>query len=1063
MRRVVVFLSYLIIFLAIVFLYLDYQAGKPILSDSESTIFVIEGGDGLKQIAENLEKEKFIKNKNYFIVYTVFRNLRKNFLPGEYQIEEESSTKEIIDILTNPQIRDKTVTFVEGWDNREIARHLSEQGFFSQEEFLERVENVSFFQEKYSFLKDFNKDEKIKSLEGFIFPDTYRLPLKPTTDDVIFRALNNFGRKINNQLLEEIEKQGRDPYQVLVLASIVEKEVFAKEDRQIVAGIFLKRLTAGMALQADSTINYLTGKSDRQARLRDLEIDSLYNTYKYRGLPPGPICNPSLDSIVATIYFQESPYWFFLNAEDETTIFSKTFEEHKKNRIEYLSDSLEDFSLTTTSSNNNFSKVGELLVKYKNDNQIYKIIVDQEVNLYQIRDEYLANNKNIKIIEPNYLYYRSASLPPLSDYQPQWFLERIGAPTAWNVSGGGNEEIVVAVLDSGVDIDHPDLKESIWINKKEISGNGIDNDGNGYIDDTHGWDFVINSNDPRPKIYPTYTMSGIHHGTVVAGLIAAQGKNDQNVIGLSRNIKIMPIRVLDNKGEGTLEAVIRGIDYAVKNKADIINFSFVGPNPSELLFQAIKRAWDENILIVAAAGNNIEKGGLDLDESFLYPICLDANYKENIILGVTATDKSDHKADFANYSNNCVDIAAPGSRVYSTLFYHPRVSGLNNLYGGYWSGTSVATPLVSATAALIKSINPLVSNREIRNIILETTTPIDHLSGNQSYENKLGVGLLNVEKAVNEMQRRMISAPTFQYIVATPRTGSAPLVGIFRPNGVRNNDFFAFDQRYRIGLNIAAGDINGNMVKEIIVGAGQGGGPQVRIFDSNGGLKGQFFAYDQNLRNGIRVAVGDVTGNKKDEIIVGPETGSLPIRVFDYNGRMISEFYAFDQRFTGGVSLAVGDINGNGIKEIIVGAGQGGGPQVRIFDVNGNVKSQFFAFNEKFRGGINIAAGDLNRNGLSEIVVSIASGGSPYVRVFDSSFHLLSQFLAFQRDFYGGVSLAVGDLNGDWQEEIVVAPHQSGGPQIRVFDLAGSVLGQFFAYDRSFNRGLNLAVVQKLD
>lgn len=1034
MKKTIVFVGYFIIFFSILFLYLDYQAGKPLSKDETSFTFVIEKGQKLKEIGKALEENGLVKDKNIFILYTFLKNLRRNFLPGKYELKKNLSLKEVINILTSPSSQEKKITIIEGWDNNKIAEYLEGFFLFKKEDFLEKTRNVSFFEEKFDFLKD----ERIKSLEGFLFPDTYRLKADSDPEEIIFKMLTNFNKKLDENLRKEIKKRNKTLYEVIILASIIEKEVNRYEDKELVSDIFWRRLKYGIPLQADSTINYITRKNVRQATLGDIKIDSPYNTYKYKGLPPGPICNPGLDSIKAAIFPKENPYWYFLNLEDGTTLYSKTFNEHKAKKIKYLS---------TT------HHIKELLVKYKNDEKVYKLIFDSENEMRKMEKK-LKKDKNIEIVEPNYLF-KATLIPNDPFYNEEWFLDKIGAPMAWDSVGGGSEEVIVALLDSGVDIDHPDLKENIWVNENEIPSDGLDNDGNGYVDDVNGWDFIENKPDPRPRFFPSYTLTGITHGTVVAGLIAAIGQNKEGIIGLAWKVKIMPIRVLNSKGEGSVETVIKGIDYAIKNKAHIINLSFVGQNRSELLFQAIKKAWNLNILIVTAAGNDPKIDGRDLNKEPLYPICLDNNSKDNFILGVTASDEKDEKVPFANYGNSCVDLSAPGTKIFSTLFYYPEKSEFKEYYGGYWSGTSIAVPLVSATAALIKSAYPLATNREIRNIILETVE--------KSQDKRLGRGRVNTHQALVETYRRHVNVPQYRCIVTAPASSLPPLVKVSTPTGVRLVEFYAYHKDFRGGVNLTAGDLNGDRIKEIITGAGRGGGPQVRVFDREGKVIGQFFAYEETFRGGINVAAGDLNNDGIDEIVVAPQTGSLPLRVFNRYGEIISEFYPYDLRFKGGVSLAVGDLDGDGIKEIITGAGPGGGPQVRVFDVFGRAKGQFFAYHETFRGGINVATGDLDGNGLDEIVVAIASKASPYLRIFDRFSYLKAQFLGYDRKFYHGVSLTVEDLDGDRISEIIIVPFAGGGPQVRIFNSAGEIKDQFFIYERSFNKGLRVTTVEKFE
>ena len=234
-------------------------------------------------------------------------------------------------------------------------------------------------------------------------------------------------------------------------------------------------------------------------------------------------------------------------------------------------------------------------------------------------------------------------------YLRQWYLPKIGADSAWTKIRE-TPDITVAVIDSGVDINNPDLKNNIWVNTKEVAGNGLDNDHNGFIGDINGWDFVNNVPDPSPKFDDGWTEAGISHGTMVAGIIGAEGDNSIGVTGVTWKTKIMPLRVLNDRGEGKISSVVRAIDYAVANGADIINLSFVTYNYSDALQGAIARAYKAGVIVVAAAGNDQTNGeGRNTSKSPIYPACMDGTHGENMVIGVAATDALDQKAPFSSY------------------------------------------------------------------------------------------------------------------------------------------------------------------------------------------------------------------------------------------------------------------------------------------------------------------------------------------------------------------------------------------------------------------------------
>jgi len=222
-------------------------------------------------------------------------------------------------------------------------------------------------------------------------------------------------------------------------------------------------------------------------------------------------------------------------------------------------------------------------------------------------------------------------------------------PEAWDVAQGSNT-FVIAVIDTGVDYNHPDLSGNIWANPGEVAGNGLDDDQNGYVDDLRGWDFVDDDNDP---------MDVVGHGTHVAGTIAAVGNNNIGVTGVCWQAKIMPVRALDAFGAGTDADIIAAIGYAVTKGAKVINASFGGPDYSQAQYDALANANSAGVLFVVAAGNE----GANNDTTPSYP----ASYNLPNIISVAATDQNDNLSNFSNYGATSVHVAAPGENIYSTF------------------------------------------------------------------------------------------------------------------------------------------------------------------------------------------------------------------------------------------------------------------------------------------------------------------------------------------------------------------------------------------------------------
>ena len=216
-----------------------------------------------------------------------------------------------------------------------------------------------------------------------------------------------------------------------------------------------------------------------------------------------------------------------------------------------------------------------------------------------------------------------------------------------------------------------DLRNNLWQNKKEIRNNQIDDDENGYIDDVYGWNFLDNNNDPRPSVLGLADSEKkealFNHGTLVAGIIGAVGNNKLGISGINWRVKLMNLKVVGNDGIGSMSALTEAIYYAVDNGADIINISMVGPDEDGKVVEAIKYAYEQGVVIIAAGGNNY----FSLNDEPLYPVCADKDEKENWVLGVSAISESHHLAMFSNIGSDCIDITAPGVNITSTIRFSP--------------------------------------------------------------------------------------------------------------------------------------------------------------------------------------------------------------------------------------------------------------------------------------------------------------------------------------------------------------------------------------------------------
>lgn len=490
------------------------------------------------------------------------------------------------------------------------------------------------------------------------------------------------------------------------------------------------------------------------------------------------------------------------------------------------------------------------------------------------------------------------------------------------------------------------------------------------------------------------------HGTKVAGLAAAATDNGAGVAAVGWHARLLSLKVLGNDGSGFESWVAEAIDTAVSRGAKIINLSLAGPDHSDaVLGAAVRRAVNAGAVLVAAAGN-LAQNEIPSDANYTRP-----QYPASLpgVIAVAATDNS----DVASFSRrgSWVDIAAPGASLLTT-----------SLGGTYQTatGTSAASPVVAGTAALLVQQGIDTSADAIARRLNLTGVPVSQ-------------GL-----------RRL-------------HAGNALLGG------------YPFSPGWKGGARVARGNLLPDPGEEIVVAAGPGGGPHIRVFRADGSpVGGGFMAYDPRFDLGVDVAVGNMDGDPYDEIVTGVNPGGGPhVRVFEPDGTPHGGgFMAYDIAFRGGARVAVGDVDpASPGKEIVTAPGPGGGPHVAVFTATGTPLGGFMAYAPDMSAGLQIAAGDVSSGGGDEIVTGVDRGGGPHVKVFrNGGVHVHGGFFAYAPEVSSGIDVAVGDVRAGGLSEIVTTPGPGGGPHVQVFRGDGFNLHGFFALDPSITAGLAIAV-----
>jgi subtilisin family serine protease len=380
--------------------------------------------------------------------------------------------------------------------------------------------------------------------------------------------------------------------------------------------------------------------------------------------------------------------------------------------------------------------------------------VEQAVTLYRA-------NPLIEFAEPDYRFTinQTQTFPNDPSFNQLWGLHNTGqnlgtanadinAPEAWSLRTSANT-VIVGVIDSGIDYNHPDLAANMWTNPGEIANNGIDDDNNGYIDDVYGINAITNSGNP---------MDDNNHGTHVAGTIGAVGNNGVGVTGVAWNVKLMALKFLAADGSGSSADAIECINYSLTKGVHILNNSWGGGGFSQSLFNAINSAKDQGVIFVAAASNE----GSDNDQAISYP----SGFNIPNVVAVAATDRRDLLASYSNFGYQSVDLGAPGSSILSTT--------PNNGYSTF-SGTSMATPQVSGALALLKAHFPALTYTELIRRLYLATDPLPALNATT-----FTGGRLNLFRALTSAQRPI------PHLTLSTRGGAPPLTVTFTDTSIGN-------------------------------------------------------------------------------------------------------------------------------------------------------------------------------------------------------------------------------------------------------------------------------------
>lgn len=335
MRRFILFAVFVSLCTIVFFLFGSYATDHFLGKVKDEQIIEVRQNVDVMTLGRELEQSGVVFSRYTFLWYLFHEGKTHNIIAGQYALSGNLTVPEIAMIITTGKVvsRDIKVTFPEGWTMQKMAERLTAKNLPGSK-FLELAKKpLPTWRTEFVFLSNL---PPTASLEGYLFPDTYLFAPEATAEDIIKSMLTNFEKKIDAGLRQKAQQSGHSLSSIVILASIIEEEGRTATERGLISDIFWKRLAIGQPLQSDATVNYILSTTKLQPTFQDIEIDSPYNTYRNSGLPPGPISNPGLVSLKATITPEKNPYYYFLvDINTGETFYARTFEEHIQNRRDH--------------------------------------------------------------------------------------------------------------------------------------------------------------------------------------------------------------------------------------------------------------------------------------------------------------------------------------------------------------------------------------------------------------------------------------------------------------------------------------------------------------------------------------------------------------------------------------------------------------------------------------------------------------------------------------------------------------------------------------------------------